>query len=83
MITFLQQSLSNRNTFATVNDPTKATHFQKNGGPIKIVSELSENINDLSEVEPLEILNMNFGDEKTNNYSMTDTVEPLEIPSIF
>ena len=83
MLVFLQQSISNRNTFATVNDPTKATHFQKNGGQIRTISELPEN-NDHSEVEPLEILSMNFGDEETfNAVDFSGTVEPLEIPSIF
>ena len=77
MLVFLEQSLSNKNTFATTTDPTKASHFRRDDGPIQVIAELAEN-NEQSCSEPLDVITLNFGNEQT-----VDNDAPLVAPSLF
>lgn len=57
-VIFLQQSLTNAESFAAAGDSDKATHFIENGGPITPISKLITK--DKLDVNVLDLPTMDF-----------------------
>jgi hypothetical protein len=88
MITLLEQSKCNKNTFAVTYDSTKATHYEENR-EIKVFPK-NQFINNQPaikgyEQEPLVMPVMNFGEPKQNNKPIVKSLsyqEPLVMPKM-
>ena len=73
MITFLQESKFNKNSFLHLDGPEKATHFRDGGGDIQLINNLPQQ--NQQEVTPLELPTMNF------DVSQEEQDGPLGLPS--
>ena len=73
MITFLQESKFNKNSFLHLDGPEKATHFRDGGGDIQLINNLPQK--NQQDETPLELPTMNF------NAGRQEEDGPIELPS--
>ena len=73
MITYLQKSKFNKNSFLKLENPKGATHFHDGGGDIQLINNLPKQ--NKQDETPLELPTMNF------NAGRQEEDGPLGLPS--